>query len=302
MRKKSLGRGLSQLLSGEATPESRTVVQIGLDDIRPNPRQPRDMDEHIGKEELELLAQSIEVHGVLQPVIVRRRGEGYELVAGERRWRAAQLLEMATVPCIIQDIDDRTALQIALVENLQREDLNEIEVARGYKALVEEFGATQEEVAQHVGKSRSAVTNSLRLLDLPDTVQDMIRSGVLSAGHGRALLGLGREDMERLVSTAEDVALEGKSVRETEELVRELQGLHQDAATEHSRSSDTGAKLAQQSDPHLADAEDRLQSLLATRVVIKPKSKGGGVIEIRYYDEDDLSRIVDELDPSNYLP
>ncbi len=301
MRKKSLGRGLSQLLSGETPPESRTVVEIATDEIRPNPRQPRKIDDDVIEgEELELLAQSIEAHGVLQPAIVRRRGEGYELVAGERRWRAVRLLGMATMPCIVQDIDDRTAMQIALVENLQREDLNEIEIAEGYRVLVADFGATQEEIAQHVGRSRSAVTNSLRLLDLPEQIRQMIREGALSAGHGRALLGLGREDMEGLVLIAEQIVAEGKSVRETEEYVRQLQTFREALGEEETTTPISSMKAPL--DPNLTEAAERLQSLLATRVVIKPRARGGGVIEIRYYDQDDLSRIVDELDETNYMP
>jgi ParB family transcriptional regulator, chromosome partitioning protein len=300
MRKRSLGRGLSQLLSGDTPPESRAVVEIAVADIKPNPRQPRKMGEMIEDVELEQLAQSIDAHGILQPVIVRRRGEGYELVAGERRWRAAKLLAMPTMPCIVQDIDDHTALQLALVENLQREDLNEMEVAEGYRALIDEFGATQEEVAQYVGKSRSAVTNALRLLDLPAEIQNMVREGSLSAGHGRALLGLGREDMEGVVRVAKSVVGQGMSVRETEQLVRDLlsfRDVPEDDGKEPASSSTQESR-----DPHVAEAEERLQSLLATRVMIKRRAKGGGTIEIRYYDDDDLCRIVDELEAGGDMP
>ncbi len=296
MRKRSLGRGLSQLLSTEAAPETRAVVEVPLDKIGPNPHQPRaSWDE----ETLEELAQSIEAHGVLQPVIVRRRGENYQLVAGERRWRAARQVGLETIPCLIQDIDDRTALQMALVENLQREDLNEMELAEGYKCLVEDFGATQEELAQHVGKSRSAVTNTLRLLDLPAAVQELVREGRLSAGHGRALLGLGRSEAE-IVRVAEWAVEKGLSVRDTELLVREVMDATSDGTIQPS------VRVAPRSpavrDPYIVEAEERLQSVLAAKVLIRPRARRGGVIHIHYFDDEDLSRLVDEIDAQGRFP
>jgi len=291
MRKRSLGRGLSQLLSGDAPPLSRTVVEVALDDIEPNPRQPR---RGADGESLEELALSIEVHGVLQPVIVRRRGDVYELVAGERRWRAARLAGLETIPCLVQDIDDPTALQIALIENVQRDDLNEIELADGYKCLVDDFGLTQEDLAQRIGKSRSAVTNTLRLLELPVAVQDLVRTGELSGGHGRALLGLGSRE-EHVCEFARYVVAKSLSVRDTEAAVRDFVEL---ASREEPVVRDSGtAKPAR--DPHLIEAEERLQSVLAAKVTIKPGTKRGGVIEIQYYDDEDLSRIVDEINPED---
>lgn len=288
MTRRSLGRGLSDLLSGEAPPRSRTVLEVPLGDIDPNPRQPRTA---FDAEPLEELARSIEAHGVLQPIIVRRRGERYEIIAGERRWRAANDAGLESIPCLVQDIDDRTSLQVALIENLQRDNLNELDLAEGYRCLVDDFGLTQEELGQRIGKSRSAVTNSLRLLDLPETVRLMIRSGELSAGHGRALLGLSGRD-EDIAGTAAEVVEKGLSVRDTEALVRDMTSV----APPEERSDSGPAPALRPADPQLADLADRLQSALAAKVTIRPRPKRGGTIRIQYYDDDDLTRIVEEID------
>jgi ParB family transcriptional regulator, chromosome partitioning protein len=292
MRKRSLGRGLSELLSGGSGVESSAVVEIPIEEIRPNPRQPRGK---VDEEGIEELALSIEAHGVLQPVICRRRGDGYELVAGERRWRAAQRAGLSVMPCLVQDIDDGTSLEIALIENLQRDDLNELELADGYKCLLEDFGLTQEELGKRIGKSRSTVTNTLRLLDLPVAVREMIREGRLSAGHGRALLSLsgGEEEVRTL---AAEVIRKTLSVRDVESLVREYAGAEPGTAVVVGERTKAGAG----SDPHLVEAEERLQSILAAKVQIKPRKKGG-TIRIQYYDDEDLSRIVDEIDAEGRL-
>ncbi len=294
MRKRSLGRGLSDLLATDSHPRSRTVVDVPLDDIRPNPHQPRaEMDEGA----LEELAQSIEAHGVLQPVIVRRRGDSYELVAGERRCRASRLAGLDMVPCLIQDIDDPTSLQIALIENLQRDNLNEVELAAGYRSLIDDFGLTQEELAQRIGKSRSTVTNTLRLLDLPYEVQQSIRGGKLSAGHGRALLSLGAGAPE-LLTFAASIIENGLSVRATEDLVREYNTTPQAIA----KTTEFSAEPATHPNPYIAAAEDRLQSLFAAKVSIKARKKRGGTIIIHYFDDEDLSRIVDEMGAGPSFP
>ena len=294
MTRRSLGRGLSDLLSGEAPPRSRTVLEVPLDDIDPNPRQPRT---HMDEEPLEELARSIEAHGVLQPIIVRRRGDRYELIAGERRWRAARTAGLESIPCLIQDIDDRTSLQIALIENLQRDDLNELDLAEGYRCLIDDFGLTQEELGQRIGKSRSAVTNSLRLLDLPEGVRAMIQDGELSAGHGRALLGLGAQE-DAINELAVHIVQEGLSVRDTEALVREMTSISGgEPAPQKTPSQPVGP-----ADPYIAGLAERLQSVLAAKVSIKPKAKKGGTIRIDYYDDDDLTRIIEEIDGEfNYL-
>ena len=293
MRKRSLGRGLSDLLASGTGAVSTAVIDVPLDEIRPNPRQPRSSVDEEGMEELAL---SIETHGVLQPVICRRRGDGYELVAGERRWRAAQRAGLSVIPCLIQDIDDGTSLEIALIENLQRDDLNELELADGYKCLLEDFGLTQEQLGKRIGKSRSTVTNTLRLLDLPVAVQQMIREGRLSAGHGRALLSLsgGEEEVRTL---AAEVVRKTLSVRDVESLVREYAGAEPGTAVVVGERTKAGAASA----PYLAEAEERLQSVLAAKVKIKPRKKGG-TIRIQYYDDEDLSRIVDEIDAAGRLP
>jgi ParB family chromosome partitioning protein len=238
---------------------------------------------------MEELALSVEAHGVLQPIICRQRGDGYELVAGERRWRAAQRAGLNVIPCLIQDIDDGTSLEIALIENLQRDGLNELELADGYKALLEDFGLTQEQLGKRMGKSRSTVTNTLRLLDLPPEVQQMVREGRLSAGHGRALLGLsgGQEEVRTL---AAEVVRKTLSVRDVESLVRGYTGA--EPGTEIVIGAQGRAVASKE--PHLAEVEERLQSMLAAKVKIKPRKKGG-TVQIQYYDDEDLSRIVDEI-------
>ena len=292
MRKRSLGRGLSDLLSGEALTQSRVVIEIGVDEIEPNPRQPRQSINENGLEELTL---SIETYGVLQPIIVRRSGSGYQIVAGERRWRAARRAGLRTIPSLVQEADDSQSLQLAMVENLQRDDLNPLEAARGYLALVDEFGLTQEQVAQKVGKSRPAVANTLRLLELPEAVQAMLRAGQISEGHGRALLSLvGRE--AELASVLERIAADASSVRETERMVREILAPSDSAAppqTSVPKAPGTDHDLVR--DPHIAAAEVRLQTALAAKVAIRPSAKRGGVIHIRYYDTSDLQRLLDAL-------
>lgn len=290
MRKRSLGRGLSELLSGDSPPHSRTVVEIPLDEIQPNPNQPR---REMHEERLEELAASIEEHGILQPILVRRRGGTYELVAGERRWRAAQKVGLDTISCLVQDIDDRTSLQIALIENLQRDDLNDIELASGYRQLLDDFGLTQEELAQRIGKSRSAVTNTLRLLELPEEIQEAIRNGQISAGHGRALLALAAEPDE-MQQLAQRITQEDLSVRQVEQMVREISE-PETIETEEEDAQPPTVRQKQEKDVLLADAEERLQTALATKVNIKPRSKGG-MIQIQYFDDEDLSRLVETID------
>lgn len=293
MRKRSLGRGLSDLLSGEALSQSRAVIELALDEIEPNPYQPR---QTINESALEELTLSIETHGVLQPIIVRRNGPTYQLVAGERRWRASRRAGLRTIPALVQEADDALSLELAMIENLQRDDLNAMEAARGYRALQDEFGLTQEEVANRVGKSRSGVANTLRLLELPVDVQNLIRSGQISEGHGRALLPLvGRE--EDLNGVLDRILDEGSSVRETERAVREILSPQPDdsaaVATTPARTPKSQAETVR--DPHVAAAEQRLQTALAAKVAIRPSAKKGGVIHIRYYDNTDLERLIVSL-------
>lgn len=292
MRKRGLGRGLSDLLSGEALSQSRAVIEVPLTEIEPNPNQPR---QDFNEDALEELTLSIEMHGVLQPIIVRRTGATYQIVAGERRWRAAQRAGRQTIPCLVQDADDAQALELAMIENLQRDDLGALEAARGYRMLIQDFGLTQEEVAQRVGKSRSAVANTLRLLDLPDFVQTHLREGRLSEGHGRALLALVSQ-AEQLESALGRVVEEGLNVRETERLVREtLNPTASEADEPEGLPAEPRARRSSQDlarDPHVAAAEQRLQMALATKIAIRPAAKRGGVIHIRYYEQEDLERLI----------
>lgn len=294
MRKKGLGRGLSDLLSGEGLTQSRAVIEVPLDEIEPNPRQPR---LHMDDSALEDLTVSIEHHGVLQPIMVRSAGEGYQIVAGERRWRAARRAGLRTVPCLVQHADDLQALELAMIENLQRDDLNAIEAARGYRLMMQEFRLTQEEVSKKIGKSRSAIANSLRVLDLPEHVQEHIQLGQISEGHGRALLTLldRPQDFERVLQA---VLEQGLNVRETERLVRETVSPGSTEALvvgEGSAAPSTRQPRAAQDvarDPHVAAAEQALQTVLAAKVAIRPGAKRGGVIHIRYYDAGDLERLL----------
>ncbi len=287
MQKRGLGRGLSDLLAGTGGVSTRGVIEVEVDRLYPSPFQPR---RNFEEEELRDLAASIAEQGVLQPLLVRETAEGYQIVAGERRWRAAGLAGLATVPCLVHECDDGQALQMALIENLQREDLNPIEQARAFRQLIEEFGMKQEEVADRVGKSRPAVANVLRLLSLPVEVQDAVIAGTLSEGHARALLPL-RDEPALLYQVCEQVIQQGLSVRQTEELVRKSSALSSaPAQAKQGRGAPTD-------DPHLAAAVERLQQALATRVQIRQRSDGSGTILIHYHDVEDLGRLLDALAP-----
>lgn len=213
-----LGRGLDAILvDSDYSPSGDSITSVRINDVEPNREQPR---KQFPTEELEALSDSIVKYGVISPITVRRVGERYVIIAGERRWRAARMAGLSEIPVIIISADDKKAAEIALVENIQRSDLNPVEEAQAYAALIDQYGLTQEEVAEQIGKSRSSVTNSLRLLDLPDAVLSMLAAGKLSSGHAKVLLGI--KDGEKLKAAAEKVA-EGKlSVRETEKLVKQL--------------------------------------------------------------------------------
>ncbi|HUP01874.1 MAG TPA: ParB/RepB/Spo0J family partition protein [Gemmatimonadota bacterium] len=283
--RKRLGKGLGALL-GESAVEAargaeRGVEQIDVSRIVPNRFQPRGAFDDEGLAEL---AASIAQVGVLQPVIVMPREDGeYELVSGERRWRAARLSGLAEVPALVREVDDRELLEFALIENLQREDLDPIEEAAGYARLIQEFDLTQGDVAERVGKSRPAIANALRLLDLSEEVRAMIRQRALSAGHGRALLGLA--DRRRLVALARKASRGGLSVRQTERLVRR-------------ENSDRGGKrpaAARSQDLERQRMEEDLQRQLGTRVTIRATARGRGRIEVAFYSFEDLERIVERL-------
>ncbi|MEJ5252244.1 MAG: ParB/RepB/Spo0J family partition protein [Chthonomonadetes bacterium] len=279
MTRKALGRGLSALIGGSEEVEE-SITEIPLSSIVPNPDQPR---RDIDRDSIEELAASIREHGVLQPVIVQPLPDGrYQLVAGERRWRAARVAGLSAVPAIIRRVSDEERLELALVENVQREDINAVDEAIAYRALMERFGMTQEEVARKVGKSRTAVANTLRLLTLDTEILDGLRQGKITEGHARALLmapeGARLELYRRAVRA-------GWSVREVERAARA-------ASKETSEPSEIVSRETPAPDPHVLALEDRLRSVLATRVQIRCVD-GRGAIEIHFYDIDDLTRIVD---------
>lgn len=289
MQRKGLGKGLSDLISADALKQGATLLELRPHEIEPNPFQPRTS---IGDEELEDLTRSVERHGVVQPLVVRPAGNGYQLVTGERRWRAAQRAGLSTVPCLVRDTNDAETLQIALVENLQREDLNPMDAAKGYQQLIDKFESTQEQVAAIVGRSRSAVANTLRLLDLPNDVQAAVKAGTLTEGHARALLGLGKDD-EKIRSAASEVTTQQLTVRETEEYVR---ARTHPGAVERDKGPQGRTKVSSTVDPNLTELEERLQRALGTKVRLRPR-KRGGAIQIVYHDSEDLDRIITLLDP-----
>ncbi len=284
--KRGLGRGLGALLGDTGTSDvttpgtnasaKRDVPQIPVASIRPNPYQPRTT---FAPEALDELRSSIATFGVLVPIIVRERGDGYELIAGERRWRAAQAAGLQAIPAIVRAADDRESLEVAIIENLQRENLDPLEEAMGFAHLMETYDFTQEVVAQRVGRSRSAIANALRLLSLSDSLKAYVREGRLSAGHARAILAL---PPERRESTARRAVDEGLSVRALERLA-------QDASPKRARNTTT-TRTSSDDDEFV----ERLRYRYATQVRVVPQERGG-TIELRYSDPADLLRIVDLL-------
>ncbi|HXC36301.1 MAG TPA: ParB/RepB/Spo0J family partition protein [Candidatus Acidoferrales bacterium] len=302
MSKSALGRGLGALLGGPLTPpapaasptqpaaapaviDSRERVQkVPLDKIRPSALQPR---KQFSDESLRELADSIRQQGIVQPLIVRPRGDFFELIAGERRWRAAQLLKLGEAPVIAREADDRTVLELALIENLQRENLNPIEEAVGYSQLSNQFDLTQEEISAKVGKSRAVVANALRLLKLPATVQDFVRQGQLSTGHAKVILGLVDEKSQTIV--AQRVVQESLNVRQTEGLVAKLL-----LPRDKEPSSKPSATAAAAGDPHVTDIEGQLRDMFATKVKLN-YAQGKGSLEISFFSDAELERILQIL-------
>jgi ParB family chromosome partitioning protein len=279
MTRKALGRGLSALLSADQTAAAEESSDIAIDLIDPSPVQPRS---HFDDRSLKELAMSIRENGIVQPVLVRPNGSRFELVAGERRWRAAQAAGLQRIPAVVREIANDKVLELALIENIQREDLNAIEEARAYKKLIETVGLTQESLAQRVGRDRSYITNHIRLLRLPEDLQQLVQEGKLSAGHARTLLGVEDVNVQRRV--ARKIMDKGLSVRETERVIQQLVASAGKPATSRARSGGAG-------DPNIKSAEAKLRRRLGTRVSIVPSgSRPGGKIEIEYYDDRDLDR------------
>lgn len=281
-----LGRGLNALVSeaeyetgGSAASASNasSETKLPIEDIVPNPNQPRI---HFNETELRELSESIQEHGVLQPLLVRKHGNGYEIIAGERRYQASKLAGLEELPVIIKDVNDEEMLALALIENLQRSDLNPVEEAKGYRQLIDASGMTQEALSKAVSKSRSAITNSLRLLDLPEVVQQMIFEGKLTAGHARAILAVPYEDAR--IRLAEKVVAEGLSVRATENLAPLF-------------SAGETPKTSRPATPQSFKKAARvLRQVFNTNVRVK-SSRGKNKIEIEFKDEEELSRILGEM-------
>lgn len=275
---RGLGKGLNALITSNLIEEGESVTEIAVGDIRPNPYQPRKEFEPTAIEEL---AQSIKEHGIIQPLIVRKSIKGFELVAGERRLRAAKAVGLMKVPAVVKAYSDQQLMEIALIENLQREDLNPLEEAEAYEKLIAHHSYTQEQLAQKIGKSRPHVANMLRLLQLPKKIREMVSVSALSMGHARALLSVEKESVQ--LQLANDVVNKGLSVRQLEELVKQL-----------NVSRETKKKKPPKKEPQLMELEERLRSRLGTSVKIKKGTKRGK-IEIDFYSQEDLQRILDIL-------
>jgi len=278
-KRPALGRGLSALIPESPSPAPAAAdraLEIDADLLRPNKFQPRT---HIDDARIEDLARSIRANGIIQPIVVRKVQDGYEIIAGERRWRASQRAGLLKVPVVVRDIPEDRLLAAALIENIQREDLNPIEEAQAYRRLQDEFSLTQEQIAEAVGKDRSSIANYLRLLRLPQEVRGNLASGALSMGHARALLGLSDEKAQLTLSR--EVVSRALSVRETEGLVKKA-------------LAPEPAKPAAEKDVHTRAAEERLRFSLGTRVRIVRKGKGGRV-EIDFASEEELQRIYETL-------
>lgn len=302
MAKKGLGRGLGAIFGedvvresdeelskvqkttqkdGEETERGEHLVKVSL--IEPNGGQPR---KNFNEEELKELAESIKNYGILQPILVQKKGTSYEIIAGERRWRAAKLAGLKEVPVVLREYDKQKAMEIALIENVQREDLNPIEEAKAYQQLIKEFNLTQEEIAARVSKNRATITNSMRLLKLDEEIQDLLIQGVITSGHARALLSL--EDKALQKKAAKEITDKGLSVRETEKLVKKLG--KPISRSEKSENKDQALSLIFQ------ELEERMKTIMGTKVTIHNKDKSKGRIEIEYYSEAELERIVEMIE------
>ena len=280
-----LGRGLASLLPDAAGAAPGSALQVSVDQVRPNPYQPRrDFDESA----LADLVASIKQHGVVQPITLREApdGVGYQLIAGERRLRAARLAGLPTIPAVVRPCNERELIEIALIENLQREDINGIEAAVAYRRCMDEFSLTQEELAARLGKSRTTIANTLRLLKLPPALQAAIAEGRMSEGHGRALLSLADADAQALV--ADRIIEEQLSVREAEALCRE-------PAAATGRRGGSSQRADSPADPDVALFENLIQRALGTKVEIRQGKSGAGTVVVHFFNQEDLERIAEAL-------
>lgn len=286
MNQKGLGKGLSALfMEQESASQPENLQMVKLSQVEPNPAQPR---REFDPEALSELAESIRTHGILQPLAVRRvAGDRYQIIAGERRWRAAREAGVEKIPVYLVDADDRTVMELALVENLQRQDLSPIEEAEGYRTLMDDFSLKQDDVAKRVGKSRPAIANALRLLSLSPNVRDLVASGALSVGHAKALLAL--TDAEQQKRTAELVLEKGYSVRQTELLIKKIL---QDSLRAQEKKPEITVN-------YLEEIERRLAAKLGRRVKLVSGRKKGR-IELEFYDPEDLEKLIDFLDTCRF--
>ena len=301
MAKTGLGRGLGSLLgtrkstsqsnqteeipkSGFDTEDAGSPNEIPIGEILPGAMQPRNA---FDDNSLNELAESIRENGIMQPLVVRPSGAGYELIAGERRWRASQLAGLTKVPVIIRDVDDQTALELALIENLQRENLDPIEEAKGYAQLMDQFDLTQEEVATKVGKNRVTVANALRLIKLPSGVQSFVRDGMLTSGHAKAILAL--KNTKSQITAAKQIIKKELSVRQTEELINSI-NLKGDSSTKYGKKATIST-----SDAQIENLETKIQEKLGTKVTLRYRKGKGGSVHIKFFNDEDLQRILDTL-------
>ena len=307
MAKKGLGKGLGAIFGEDVVKENKEetekkakakaeakaaeemdgkgrILMLKLDLVQPNKEQPR---KTFDEEKINELAESIKNYGVLQPLLVQKNDSFYEIIAGERRWRAAKAAGLKEVPAVLKEYSKQEAMEISLIENVQRADLNPIEEALGYKQLINEFGLTQEEIAIRVAKSRVAITNTMRLLKLDEQIQNMLIQGVISSGHARALLSL--EDTMMQLKAAKEILDKKLSVRETEKLVKRMQKEVSGEKKEEKKKDETLALIYQ-------NLEDRMKSVMGTKVSIHNKDKNKGRIEIEYYSEAELERIVEMIE------
>ena len=282
-KERGLGRGLSALIADDYQLDENAeqkVVEIACSSITPNQSQPRRVFQ---EEALQELKDSILTHGVLQPILVRKNGKGYEIIAGERRWRASMMAGLEVIPALIREFSDEDSAAIALIENLQREDLNQVEEALAYRELIDRYGFTQKNIATQVTKSRVHVTNTLRLLQLPKQVLDWVSSGDLSAGHGRALLGL--ETPEDQIYGAKQAMDKGFSVRQMERWVRSAQ-------------AEPKKTKKKEKDIHIQAVEENLENVLGRKVRIQAASSGKGTISLEFYNDEDLQHLIEWMETS----
>ena len=281
--KKVLSRGLEGMITSKIGEKKEGVVTLKINEVEPNRDQPR---KYFNEERLNELSDSIKKHGIVQPLVVVKKDDYYEIIAGERRWRAAKLAKLKEVPVVIKDYNNQEIMEIALIENIQREDLNPVEEARAYEGLIKEYKLKQEEVAERVSKSRSAITNSLRLLKLDTRVQDLLIEEKLTSGHARSLLSI--EDNDKQFELAQKIIEEKLSVRKVEELVKEI-------LNPKGKAPKKVEKKELKNDFVYKDLEEKLKKKLGTKVKINRKSENKGKIEIEYYSAEELEKIINQI-------